>query len=603
MNGNDALLNNVPILGGFLQRFNLNEGDQSNVQNKSEKPIEELLIKSYSTGLLEDPNLLRTFEGIFSDLTKLGFPPKQIVHSLLIWKYTTIDQYIDALSETNGKMNHYFIESDGGLCFVCEKTVNEHKVFIRDDDILNGNETSTKSSLIKTKTKVEIEMDIKKKKESSNEENSTPNDIISNADPSTQTSCQICFDEFNNDSETYNLSCMHKFCKECVVEYVKEEINNSRVLNLKCPIRECTDLFNEGNINELMDDTYKYKYSKFKQREKVKNDSSLIVCPIVNCEGFAQKPKEEENETLLPKEQTPKKKYRLVCNYDHPFCSACNQAWHGESECQADKEIKDFATYSGFIVKKCPKCKAWTEKNAGCNHMNCKICKHDWCWLCEKDCPPNHFAIRDTPCYGRQFDHQEISPEEMEFINAFMNTHPIIQRYCFVFIITSFILRSVIVRSVNNNGNNNNNLNGNANLNNNNNNEQGLLNNANDIENNLLPPNESNQNNANNNIGNNQIERVPGQRIGICGRICLLFSITFLLAIITIIFLLTNFICTCMFLNVREEGNQQNCCVQKLRNLGRYLIFVITFFTLNPIITLSWYIYSFLYSVYSLITA
>ena len=62
MNGNDALLNNVPILGGILQRFNLNEGDQSNAQNKSEKPIEELLIKSYSTGLLEDPNLLRTFE-------------------------------------------------------------------------------------------------------------------------------------------------------------------------------------------------------------------------------------------------------------------------------------------------------------------------------------------------------------------------------------------------------------------------------------------------------------------------------------------------------------------------------------------------------------
>jgi predicted alpha/beta hydrolase family esterase len=124
----------------------------------------------------------------------------------------------------------------------------------------------------------------------------------------------------------------------------------------------------------------------------------------------------------------------------------------------------------------------------------------------------------------------------------------------------------------------------------------------NDIENNLLPPNEGNQNNANN-IGNNQNERVPGQRIGICGRFCLLFSIMFLLTISTIVLLVTNFICVCMFLTVGEEGNEQNCCAQKLRKIGRYLVFIITFLTLNPIITLSWYIYSFLYSVYSLITA
>ena len=602
MNRNEALLNNIPILGGVLQRFNINEGDQSIVQNISEKPIEEALIKSYSSGLIDNPNLLRTFEGVFSDLTTLGFPPKQIVHGFLIWKYTTIDQYIDALSEINGKMNHYFIESDNGICFVCEKEENRHKVYIRDDDILNVNEPNKTSSLIKTKTKGEIEMDIRKKKESSIiEESVTPNDIISSNEPSNQNTCQICFDEFNNNSETYNLNCMHKFCKECIIEYLKEEINNSRVINLKCPIQECTDLFNEGNINELMDDTFKYKYSKFKQREKIKNDPSLVVCPIINCEGFAQKPKEEESETLIPKEQTNKTKYKLVCNYEHPFCSACNQAWHGDSECQADKEIKDFATYSGFIVKKCPKCKAWTEKNEGCNHMNCKICKHNWCWLCEKDCPPDHYTIRDTPCYGRQFNHQDINPEDMEFINMFMNRSPLVQRYCFVFILTIFTLRSTIRRIVNGNNNNNNNNNNNRNANlNNNNNEQGLLNNFNDIENNLIPPNEDNHNNDNN-IRNNLNERGAGRRAGICSRLCLFITISFCLTIIAIIFLVTNFISTCMFMIGREVGNESNCCVQKLCNLFRTLLFIITYFTLNPVITCLWYVVSILYSAYSCI--
>lgn len=33
-------------------------------------------------------------------------------------------------------------------------------------------------------------------------------------------------------------------------------------------------------------------------------------------------------------------------------------------------------------TKKCPKCKASTEKNEGCNHMTCKRCRHEYCWIC-----------------------------------------------------------------------------------------------------------------------------------------------------------------------------------------------------------------------------
>jgi len=33
-------------------------------------------------------------------------------------------------------------------------------------------------------------------------------------------------------------------------------------------------------------------------------------------------------------------------------------------------------------TKKCPQCKAFIEKDDGCNHMACKRCRHDFCWIC-----------------------------------------------------------------------------------------------------------------------------------------------------------------------------------------------------------------------------
>lgn len=46
---------------------------------------------------------------------------------------------------------------------------------------------------------------------------------------------------------------------------------------------------------------------------------------------------------------------------------------------EEDMEVKQWILQH---TKPCPKCNVFIEKNGGCNHMTCKKCKHEFCWVC-----------------------------------------------------------------------------------------------------------------------------------------------------------------------------------------------------------------------------
>jgi len=55
-------------------------------------------------------------------------------------------------------------------------------------------------------------------------------------------------------------------------------------------------------------------------------------------------------------------------------------------------------------VKPCPNCKGFIEKNRGCNHMTCKNCKHQFCWLCMSKYVSGHYSSPSFPdCNGKQY--------------------------------------------------------------------------------------------------------------------------------------------------------------------------------------------------------
>ena len=73
---------------------------------------------------------------------------------------------------------------------------------------------------------------------------------------------------------------------------------------------------------------------------------------------------------------------------------------------------QDFEKWKkGKIVKQCPHCKFWTEKNEGCNHMTCVECKYQWCWLCLGKYESGHYTR--GCCNGLQF-YKETDPVKIK---------------------------------------------------------------------------------------------------------------------------------------------------------------------------------------------
>jgi len=80
----------------------------------------------------------------------------------------------------------------------------------------------------------------------------------------------------------------------------------------------------------------------------------------------------------------------VLCKCGFKFCFKCGEEDHAPASCQMlqqwlDKCKNESETAHWIIAntKKCPKCLVRIEKNQGCNHMTCRSCKYEFCWVCD----------------------------------------------------------------------------------------------------------------------------------------------------------------------------------------------------------------------------
>ena len=169
---------------------------------------------------------------------------------------------------------------------------------------------------------------------------------------------------------------------------MKALIFEAKVEQIKCMEYQCYQKIDENFILKHIknDHILLEKYEKFKLRAEIINDPNKKQCPQQNCESFLKKLKNDNF---------------VKCQKGHKFCFECLRPWHEGDSCEKIMEKEFLKWKKNKVIKKCPRCKIYTEKNEGCNHMTCSNCQYQWCWLCEEKYNYGHY--NQGKCKGLQF--------------------------------------------------------------------------------------------------------------------------------------------------------------------------------------------------------
>ena len=331
-------------------------------------------------------------EADMKTIKSMGYDEKIIRKVYIILKPTELNEALDYLSQEDGIYHHDFMETHGKIdqCFICGEPPQNHINYEPKSTIIEKLRDSIGHKSTGRNSNNSQDENLKLNEPLIELKNSEKNDNNNEENDSEPTYCDLCTDEMKKGEIKNNeLPCKHLFCDDCYLNYFQDKIKNNKVGKITCIQHKCPHEFDDDFIISHLagDENLINKYKKFKLRNKLYEDTNIKFCPIKDCESYAKREGDE--------------KY-VTCLEGHKFCFDCSKPPHGNKKCQ-DEIDKDFKKWKkNKLVKRCPKCKFWTEKNLGCNHMTCPECKYEWCWLCKSKCEKGHFKIGGG-CYGLQF--------------------------------------------------------------------------------------------------------------------------------------------------------------------------------------------------------
>ncbi|KAJ5544799.1 Zinc finger C6HC-type [Penicillium sp. DV-2018c] len=193
--------------------------------------------------------------------------------------------------------------------------------------------------------------------------------------------CDICCED-GDDLETYAMRCGHRFCVDCYRQYLGQKIKEEgEAARIQCPGDGCNRIVDHKSLELLVAEDLQERYHELLTRTYVDDKENLKWCPAPNCEyAIDCGVKSRDLRRIVPTVQ---------CACKHEFCFGCTLNDHQPAPCKLVKmwlqkceDDSETANWISANTKECAKCNSTIEKNGGCNHMTCRKCKYEFCWMC-----------------------------------------------------------------------------------------------------------------------------------------------------------------------------------------------------------------------------
>jgi ariadne-1 len=185
--------------------------------------------------------------------------------------------------------------------------------------------------------------------------------------------CLVCADSVTDDS-SFALNCGHVMCHGCWSNYLSLKISEG-VTALTCPAVKCPASVDQVTVQRLVGPGDYARYLRFMSKTFVETNPNVRWCPAPGC-GHAINVLDAVRDAV-------------VCRCGFRFCFECHNEAHVPATCDQvklwHKKGQDDSETTHWLLAntmECPKCKCTIEKNGGCNHMTCRQCRYEFCWLC-----------------------------------------------------------------------------------------------------------------------------------------------------------------------------------------------------------------------------
>lgn len=193
--------------------------------------------------------------------------------------------------------------------------------------------------------------------------------------------CDICCED-EDGLQTFAMKCGHRYCVNCYRQYLTQKIQDEgESARIQCPSDGCGRILDSRSLDLLVTPELTDRYNALLNRTYVEDKDTFKWCPAPDCPNAIEcGVKKKDLDKIVP---------TVECLCGNRFCFGCANPDHQPAPCDLVKrwlkkcaDDSETANWISAHTKECPKCSSTIEKNGGCNHMTCRKCKYEFCWMC-----------------------------------------------------------------------------------------------------------------------------------------------------------------------------------------------------------------------------